>query len=66
MKNDTPGKTSKTKRGTDWNRLHRVSDADIRKGIESDADIHATDEKFWDSAKLVLPHSNTTADPDRK
>jgi hypothetical protein len=64
MKNDTSGKTSKTKRGTEWYRLRRLSDADIRNGIESDAGVHATDEKFWDGAKLVLPQSNTTADLD--
>ena len=32
-----------------------ISDADIRAGIESDPDAHATDEDFWKGAKVVLP-----------
>jgi uncharacterized protein (DUF4415 family) len=32
-----------------------MSDAQIRKGIESEPDVHATDEKFWRSARVVLP-----------
>jgi uncharacterized protein (DUF4415 family) len=55
MKGAASGKTSKTKRGTDWNRLRRVSNAEIRSGVESDPDVHATDEKFWKDAKVVLP-----------
>ena len=55
MKGADSGKTSKAKRGTDWNRLRRMSEADIRKGIESDPDVRPTDEKFWKDAKVVLP-----------
>jgi uncharacterized protein (DUF4415 family) len=55
MKSATSGKISKTKRGTDWNRLRSLSDAEIRRGIESDPDVHATDEEFWKNAKVVLP-----------
>jgi uncharacterized protein (DUF4415 family) len=55
MKGATSGKTSKAKRGTDWNRLRHMSDAMIRKGVESDPDVHPTDEKFWKNAKVVLP-----------
>jgi uncharacterized protein (DUF4415 family) len=32
-----------------------MSDADIRKGIERDSDVAATDEEFWKDAKVVLP-----------
>jgi uncharacterized protein (DUF4415 family) len=32
-----------------------MGDADIRKGIESDADAVPTDEEFWKGAKVVLP-----------
>jgi len=32
-----------------------VSVAEIRKGIESDPDARATDEKFWKDAKVVWP-----------
>src|SRR5436190_1450834 len=47
------GRISKTRRVTNWNRLRRLSDADIRAGI--DADAHSTDEEFWKGAKVVLP-----------
>ncbi len=51
------GRTSKLKRtpGTDWKRLRSRSDADISKGIESDFEVHATNEEFWKSAKVVWP-----------
>jgi uncharacterized protein (DUF4415 family) len=58
MKDDTTGKTSrasKTKRGTDWEALRRMSDAEIHAGIEADPDAHPTDEAFWQDAKVVLP-----------
>jgi uncharacterized protein (DUF4415 family) len=57
MRDATTGKTSNAKRraGTDWNRLRRVSDAQIRRGIESDPEAHATDEEFWKSARVVWP-----------
>ena len=55
MKGATSGKTSKAKRSTNWNRLRRMSDAEIRKGVESDPDVHPTDEKFWKNAEVVLP-----------
>lgn len=32
-----------------------MSDAEIRRGIASDRDVHATDAEFWKNAKLVLP-----------
>jgi hypothetical protein len=54
MKDATSGKTSKAKRGTDWNRLRRLSDAEIRKGIEADPEGRPTDEEFWKNAKVVL------------
>ena len=58
MKDDTTGKTSKhskAKGGTDWNKLRRMSDAEIHAGIEADPDAHPTDEDFWKDAKIVLP-----------
>ena len=55
MKNGGSGKTSKPRRGTDWDRLRRIDDAEIRKGIESDPDVRTTDEEFWKNAKVVLP-----------
>jgi uncharacterized protein (DUF4415 family) len=41
--------------GTDWGRLRRMSAANIRKGIQADPDIHATDAQFWKTAKVVMP-----------
>jgi uncharacterized protein (DUF4415 family) len=32
-----------------------MSDAEIRAGIELDAEAHATDEAFWEDAQVVLP-----------
>ncbi len=58
MKDSTTGKTSKAskaKHGTDWNKLRRMSDAEIHAGIEADPDAHPTDEDFWKDAKIVLP-----------
>jgi hypothetical protein len=45
----------KPKLGTDWDRLRRIDDTEIRKGIESDSDVRSTDEEFWKNAKVVLP-----------
>jgi uncharacterized protein (DUF4415 family) len=46
---------SKFPGSTDWERLHRMSDAEIRKGIATDPDVHPTDEKFWKNAKVIWP-----------
>lgn len=54
-KDAATGKTSNVRRGTDWNRLRRISDAEIRKGIESDPDARATNEEFWKNARVVWP-----------
>jgi uncharacterized protein (DUF4415 family) len=59
---DPTGKTSKAKRGasTDWNKLRHLSDAQIRRGIASDADdVRPTDEEFWKDAKVVWPTRKT-------
>ncbi len=59
MKDAPTGKTSKgsttKKRGTNWQKLRQMNDADIHAGIEADADAHPTDEAFWKDAKVVLP-----------
>src|SRR5271165_5854218 len=56
------GKTSKPDRslhehptGTDWDRLRRMTPAQIRRGILADPDAHPTDEAFWKNAKVVMP-----------
>jgi hypothetical protein len=55
MKDATSGKTAKAKSGTGWNRLHRMSDTEIRDRIRTDPDVRPTDEKFWKNAKVVPP-----------
>lgn len=57
MKGAPIGETSRPRRetGTNWTRLSRMSDDEIRQGIASDPDAHATDVEFWKSAKLVWP-----------
>ena len=54
-------KTSKAKRdaGTDWNKLRRRSDAQIRRGIASGSDVRPTDEEFWKDAKAAWPTRKT-------
>lgn len=51
------GRTSKAKRSTrtDWNKLRRMSNAQIHRGIASDPDVRPTDEAFWKDAKVVWP-----------
>jgi uncharacterized protein (DUF4415 family) len=51
------GRTSKVRnpRGTDWDRLRSLGDADIRRGIAADPDARAADESFWKDAKVVWP-----------
>jgi hypothetical protein len=48
-------KRSKGKTGTNWDRLERMSDAEIRRGIAADPDVRHTDEEFWKDAKMALP-----------
>jgi len=40
---------------TNWSRLRRQTPAAIRKGIAADSEAHATDVRFWKSAKVVMP-----------
>lgn len=48
------------KTGTDWERLRAMTDAEIRAGIESDPDASATDETFWQGARVVMPKPKET------
>jgi uncharacterized protein (DUF4415 family) len=52
-------RTKKSRAATDWNKLRRLTDARIRKGIDSDPDAHATDAAFWKDAKIVMPTPKT-------
>jgi len=45
---------------TDWDRVDRLTDADITKAIASDPDTFDTGADFWKHAKLVLPEKKAT------
>src|ERR1700683_672354 len=58
------GRASKARRGmaAGWNQLRRKTDAQIRRGIASDPDAHATDEAFWKNAKSGPAHREKHSD----
>lgn len=62
MKDAPTGKPSKKgqAKGTDWETLRRMDDAEIHAGIMADPDAQPTDEAFWKKAKLVLPKPKQT------
>jgi uncharacterized protein (DUF4415 family) len=37
-----------------------LSDREVRKAVESDPEVRATDAKFWKKAKVVLPQPKQT------
>jgi len=45
----------KGKTRTDWARLERMTDAEIRAGIRRDPDARPTDAEFWKTGRLVMP-----------
>ena len=56
MKGAPTGSTSRRKGGgTDWNRLRRRSDTEIRHGIAFDPDARAASVDFWKDDKLIWP-----------
>jgi hypothetical protein len=57
--NDEPtGKASTNEPTTDWERLRRMSDADIHAAVASDPDIIPTDGDFWGTAKAVAAQTH--------
>jgi uncharacterized protein (DUF4415 family) len=57
------GKKSKKKTyepRTNWKRLRSLTDAQIRRAVSRGAEAHPTDEAFWATAKVVLPHPKKT------
>src|SRR5258706_561124 len=52
-------RTGKNRATTDWNKLRRLTDAQIRKGIAADSDAHPTDAAFWKDATIVMPTPKT-------
>ena len=55
MKDATTGKKLKATKGTNWVRLRSMSDTEVHTAVESDPDVHPTDEDFWEDAKVILP-----------
>jgi uncharacterized protein (DUF4415 family) len=43
-----------------WERLDRMTDEEIRAGIEADPDVHPTDDAFWQGARVVRPGTKAT------
>lgn len=41
--------------GTDWERLRRMTDAEIESNARSDPDNPPTTASFWRNAKVILP-----------
>jgi uncharacterized protein (DUF4415 family) len=54
------GETSMNKTGTDWERLRRMGEAEIRAAVSADPEIIPTDTDFWESATVVLPQRKPT------
>lgn len=61
MKKEPTGKAAMhVKSGTDWERLHHMSDEEVHTAAVADPDTQPTDEAFWEHAKLVFPEPKET------
>ena len=60
MKEKHTGKTSAAKAATDWSRLRSMSDREIHRAVEADAEARPTDREFWKDARVVLPKRKQT------
>ena len=60
MNGDISGTTSTTKPKTNWSRLQRMSDVEVRRAVEKDPDAHPTDDEFWKTARVVIPAPKKT------
>jgi uncharacterized protein (DUF4415 family) len=45
---------------TDWDRIDRLTDADITKAIAEDPDTFDPGPDFWKNARLILPEKKAT------
>jgi len=59
MREKRTGRTS-AKAGTDWKRIRSLSDRQVRRAIETDPDVPATDADFWKNARVVMPRAKET------
>ncbi len=55
MNDDITGVTSKREPKTNWNRVRRMTDADVHAAVVRDPDVRPTDEAFWKDAHVVIP-----------
>jgi len=55
MNDDISGGTSKGEAATDWDRMRRMTDAEVYEAMVCDPEVKPTDEAFWKSAHVVLP-----------
>ena len=60
MKEKLIGKAAVKVRGTDWHRLGKLEDSQIRAAIKTDPMAQPTDANFWKQATVVLPQSKQT------
>ncbi len=54
MREKRIGKTS-VKAGSDWKRFVRLTDLQVRRGIQADPVAGLTDAAFWKGARVVVP-----------
>ena len=59
MREKPTGRTS-AKAGSDWKRVRSLSDARVRRAIETDPEARATDADFWKNARVVMPRAKQT------
>src|SRR5437867_1300389 len=59
MREKRTGITS-TKAASDWKRVRSLSDSQIRRAIQTDPDVRATDADFWKNARVVMPRTKET------
>ena len=59
MSEKRTGKAS-VKAGSDWKRVRSLSDAQVRRAIETDPEARPTDADFWKKARVVMPRAKQT------
>ena len=59
MKEKRTGSTS-AKAASDWKRVRALSDAQLRRAVETDPEARPTDADFWKNARVVMPRAKAT------
>ena len=52
--------TRSMKARSDWDRVRSLNDDQLRRAIETDADVYPTDSDFWKAARVVMPKAKQT------